>query len=288
MSKKRLLLHLGAHKTGTSVIQRYMRDTPKLMAKNKVGFTLRGETDELIGWSQAKKLEAQRQATIDRIKADFDQGMDYFVLSHENAIGRPFVEGKRGLYPRSELTAQNLAENFASFDDVTVLFYIRKQSSFLESYYLQTIHEGGSETFSEWLRKIDMANISWKPVVENIRNAFKGRKVIIRDFHDEIARGQEAFLERAYGTIIDDIDPAKFDGFKYKYKRNISIGDKGLEIALRVNSLLNSRDEKKAMRTFLQNNFNNRKYDRPDLLTEDEKERLDEMYLVENDALTHE
>lgn len=286
MSKGRLLLHLGAHKTGTSVIQRYMRDTPDVMAQNKVGFTLRGETDEYLGWAQPKRLEEQRDAMVERIRSSFAEGNDYFVLSHENALGRPFKQDKRGLYPNSEAAAENVAKMFESFEDVTVLFYVRNQSSFLESYYLQSMHEGGTHTFSEWLRRVDMNAVSWAPVVESIRKGFAGRKVIIRDFQEEISRGQEKFLERAYATIIDDIDPKSFNGFKYKFKRNISIGDKGLEIALRVNELLTDRDEKKKMRTFLQNHFNNRKYDRPKLLTDAEKERLDELYLAENTALT--
>ena len=52
MSAK-IVVHVGAHKTGTSLIQKYMRDKPEQLTPFGVRAVSRSDTNTLIGWGQA-------------------------------------------------------------------------------------------------------------------------------------------------------------------------------------------------------------------------------------------
>ena len=50
MPAPRIVFHVGAHKTGTSLVQKYCRDNVSLLRRERVGYLSRGELNDLIGW----------------------------------------------------------------------------------------------------------------------------------------------------------------------------------------------------------------------------------------------
>jgi hypothetical protein len=286
LSSQILVLHFGAHKTATSVIQRYLRDNPELMEENKIAFLLRSESDGLIGWG-GNVLDAGIARLRAKIDDAFDSGAAYFILSHENTLGRPFKRDVNGLYPNREGPLKKLAEAFSIYPK-RVIYYIRSQEEFLESYYLQKIHEGGTQTFKQWSRQINVESLSWRPVIESLQRAFGSNEVVVKDFAVEMANGQQEYLKRAFATFHQNLEPSRFSDFEYSPLHNISIGTKGLEIALAINRFAQTPEERTKVRHFIQRNFSNLQYPRPTLLSEEEKGRIKEFYAEENSALTHE
>lgn len=275
--KANVVLHLGAHKTGTSLVQKFFRDNVKEMKKRGIAAIGRGETETAIGWGD--KIDTKRN-NIDSLVDKYDgPRIGCVLLSHENALGRPFVDGCPQLYPRAKECAEKLNQTVG--DRVSkVIYYTRSLDAFVESYYLQTVHQGGHETFERWFDRIDMERLSWVPVFESLQQVFGEWRVVIKDFGDSIGPGQAEFL-RSFVRLIDDRYNWNNNVFEYKPDRNISIGDKGLDIALRVNGYLETRAQKKAMRRLLQKYFNNKKYSRPELLTAERKALLRERYSKE-------
>ena len=96
MDKQKIVLHFGAHKTGTSLLQKFMRDRPDEVTKSGIYAISRSETNTLIGWgNKFSKDPSKLTSRIDSLKK---QGFKYIVVSHENALGRPFVKGGKSLY----------------------------------------------------------------------------------------------------------------------------------------------------------------------------------------------
>ncbi len=290
------VLHLGAHKTGTSLLQKYLRDRPHEIAKLRMASVRRDASNDLIGWGRfpIEHPERLREALLAVARtpvgvpprrhlarlADAVFGRPEprtVILSNENSLGRPFDRsGASRLYPQAAGSAKGLA---ASVGDLQprIVYYIRSQEGYLESYYLQTVHQGGTALFSEWVAGIDVTSISWVPVVAALVEAFGEDRVIVRDFA-EIGRGQNWFIE----TFLRSCDPTVNPTIDYQPMRNISVSQRGLEIALAMNPLLETSDERHAVRTFLQKTFNNTTSPRPVLLSEDEKVRLRDRYAAEN------
>lgn len=278
----KLVLHFGAHKTATSLIQKYMRDNRDLMNQNKIWFTIRSETNKFLGWGSPEALNEG----VPAMRRDIDQaakrGAKWFVVSHENALGRPFLPHKRGLYPAAQAAADALGELLRGYE-LASIYYLRGQEEFVESYYLQTVHQGAYLTFRDWRKEIDFNRLSWAPVVKALAAAFGKENSVIKDFSTEIGKGQSGYLASFFGSVMGaEVKPGSFGNFDYPEVRNPSIGRKGLAIAMVANPYLSTHKERKLMRVFLQDNFSNKDYPRPTLLKDREKAKLRKQYESEN------
>lgn len=244
----RTIMHVGAHKTGTSLIQKYFRDKMMLLGESPVSYIARSDTNKLIGWGQHLTEHPDRLRS--RLETELAHSPQVFV-SHENTLGHPFVDGKPGLYP----DAQELAKALASITldlDPCVAFYIRPMADYVESFYLQTVHQGAVHSFDEWYATVDPATLSWQPIVDVLDDTFGAERVVVGDF-GTISAGQNEFLihfmERCGLPVPNTVD--------YRPVRNASVSARGLEIALKINPHLENIDERRSTRKFLQDNFSN-------------------------------
>lgn len=291
-----MVLHVGAHKTGTSLIQTYLEARSRELRRMGIVALDRTEAGRIIGWgglprSKPELLRGAVQAalgepyplprglSVPRAVAAFTPKPRTVVVSYENSLGRPFRPPTRALYPNAAVCALALADNLAQWQS-RVVYYIRSQEEYLESYYLQTIHEGGSHAFTTWLESIDQSALSWVPVVEALTTAFGADQVVVKDFA-QLRNGQNAFIADFLRTCDPSIDPT----VSFDRMRNISISQRGLEIALAINPLLQNTEERRQTRKFLQRHFNNTTAPRPVLLDDDTRAAIRERYAAENREL---
>ena len=45
-----VVFHIGAHKTGTSLLQKYMRDNVRLLRRHRIYYLSRGAMNDYVGW----------------------------------------------------------------------------------------------------------------------------------------------------------------------------------------------------------------------------------------------
>lgn len=277
--QKEVVYHLGAHKTASSLLQKFMRDNPEVLRGHRIAYLGRGEMNECVGWG--KRLLKRPEILGDRLaELAADDGCDRVVTSHENTLGPPLKPGAPHLYPRGPKIVEQLARVLEPWR-ARAFLYIRPQDEFLESYYLQQIHQGDHMSFSEWLEDIDLAALSWHPVVAALRAQFGPDRVEVVDF-GLIREGQNRFI----ADFLQRIDPTIEFTPNYRPIRNPSISGKGLRIALVANRHLRTDWERKAMRTFLQRHFSNQDYPRPILLSDEQKAQLRRRYAAEYEELT--
>ncbi|MCZ7531697.1 MAG: hypothetical protein M5U31_15995 [Acidimicrobiia bacterium] len=271
MDNKTVVFHVGAHKTGTSLLQKYMRDNRRRLQMRGIYYLARSDMNDLVGWG--RPLVEHPEKLADRV-SDVLGHLVYqtLVTSHENTLGRPVARGGEHLYPGCAPMIEALGGVLAPYR-AKVFLYVRPQVEFIESYYLQLIHQGNTFTFDEWLDTLDMDRVSWVPLTEKLMETFGRDRVEIVDF-GEIRLGQNEFIQRFFRRI----DPGFDFEVDYKPRRNPSVGDKGLTLALAANPHLNTGDEKKAMRVFLQKNFSNVAYPRPVLFTEAQRQAVRDRY----------
>lgn len=272
----RAVIHVGAHKTGTSLVQKYFRDNPALNGALGLAIIGRGDANRLVGWG--RHLHERPELLRSRLEQEAAKRPAVVFMSHENTLGRPFVPDRPGLYPDASRSAEALAKICDGFDTYVVL-YARPVPDFLESYYLQTIHEGAWHSFPEWYGSLTGTH-TWTPVVEALEGAFGADRVILGDFH-EIAAGQNEFL-RWFMTRAGIPQPPDID---YAPVRNASISARGLEIAIGINRHLRSAKERQATRKFLQQYFSNRNDERARPIPEDMRRAITDQTAAEYEAL---
>lgn len=264
------IVHVGAHKTGSSLVQKFLRDNRAALAADGLDYISRSDMNTLAGWG--KPLQKTPELFRDRVAQANAEGYKVAIASHENTMGRPFINDVPGLYPDAPRNFEALGDLLEGFD-YRIVIYLRPQADFVESYYLQSLHEGGTDTFDQWTERLDLTALSWRPVVDSMHKAFGPERTIVGDFLD-IRHGQDEYLRRFFAAI--DVDPGI--SVSYAPVRNPSVSDKGMRMALAVNSHVRTRAQRKAVRVFLQKHFSNRQYPRPVLLDETQRQRFADLY----------
>lgn len=274
-----VVAHLGAHKTATSLVQKYFDSKKRYYAGKGINFITRSEISTHIGWGNkiVENPEAFRQQIGEAARAS---NAPYILFSNENVLGRPFPKGKSGLYANHQRVIPALGKALNEFP-TRIVYSIRPQWELLESYYLQRVHEGYYLTFSQFIENINLKKLHWSPIIEGLVSEFGKENVTVMDF-GLIKKGQDVFLSEFIkrnisSTIKPDLD--------YDTVHNASISDRGLQLALRINPLL-KKGETGKVRRFLQENFSNLTEPRPVLLSPELREDLKSRYQDEYLQLT--
>jgi hypothetical protein len=273
-----VVYHVGAHKTGTSLVQSYLADNRRPLRKQNVTYLTRGT---LENWVRGVDGESDDPRALNRrLDEAFLRRPDGVVVaSYENTLGPPFSSKRDGLYPRAPERAAALHKLLAD-RSTKILFSIRPQAGFVESFYIQTVQQGGHETFAEWFGNLDPGQLSWRPVVDILVSTFGRDAVEVIDFN-LIRNGALAYLR----GFLERIDPnVELDGSEAP-RDNASLSDKGLRIALAANPHLTDKDERVEMRKFLQEHFPNTRFPRPVLLSEAQRADLDGRYSAEYEQI---
>ena len=269
----RVVLHVGAHKTGTSLIQKYFKEHEQAVREVGVSLITRLDASEMVGWGN-KPPELLRS----RLEDEAAKQPPVVLMSLENPMGRPFQPDRAGLYPDASRGAEGLAKACAGFDTY-IVYYVRPIAEFLESYYLQTIHQGKWHTFGEWYDSL-IGPHRWTPTVEALEHAFGAERVILGDFA-EIRAGQNQFL-RQFMTRAGLPQPPTVE---YETVRNASISARGLDIALAINPHLQDAKERRMTRVFLQQHFSNQVEERARPMPEELRRSITEDTAAEFEAL---
>jgi hypothetical protein len=268
----RMKFHIGVHKTGTTVIQQFLgTNRPRLRARGVV-YLGRGVLD---GFAKNKSERDPRNGPLAMRLAELSAtGRTEVVIgSCENLVGPPFTTASDELYPKAVERIGALRRVLEPYD-TTVIITVRPQADFLESYYMQTINQGGYDTFDEWFARRNLAELSWRPLVETARATFGPTAVQVIDFELLRKSGPEAYLAEFMAVA----DPGRPIEITAPEADNASLSARGLQIALAMNPLLIDKDERVATRKFLQTNFSNRSSPRPVLLTDDQRADIERRY----------
>lgn len=279
--RAQVVYHVGAHKTGTSLVQSYLAENRRALRRQKVTYLTR---PTLENWVHGIDGESDDPGGLRRKLAEtFERRPKGIVIgSYENTLGPPFGNKRSGMYPKTQERAEALRDALSGYS-TKVLLGIRPQSGFVESYYIQTVQQGGYQTFDEWFGKLDLDEMSWRPVLDTLVAVFGRDCVEVIDFN-AIRNGALAYLR----GFLDRVDPEVWLDAAEAPRDNASLSDKGLRIALAANPHLSDKEERVAMRHFLQEHFPNTKFPRPVLLSEAQRADLDARYGAEYEELVRE
>ena len=137
------LLHIGFHKTGSTLLQ------TKLFNRRDLGFMrLDNDRDRLHReFIQYAPFRAPSDSLISGLREEVDKATDTgvrLVISHERLSGYPATGG---------FDAEVIAERLKyMFPGAKILIMVREQSAIIKSFYLQYISDGGSQSFRRLLR----------------------------------------------------------------------------------------------------------------------------------------
>lgn len=239
-----LYLFPGAHKTGTSYLQKALE-------------TCRGQI-EAMGYGLAKRgryysdlhdairmpitdFPATITETLENAKGVFgvpDLNRD-LILSIENLFG----EFSNSPYKSAKRVIMNFKALFPDHR-VKCVFYVRRQDTFLESNYVQSIHKGQDWDWPEFWEKYRDVDLNWFEIIGPIKRNLDDGDFVLKPF-ESLRRSEKLFLRE----FFEQVDGFPADTFvelcagKLK-DTNVSLSTKGMEIVRAGFPLIESRGER--------------------------------------------
>lgn len=234
-----LYIHIGTHKTGTTTIQDALRAIARDHPEEVGAFI--GTTPTVKRFMNAEaydtSLVQQLQKELHRT-ADDRIATSRFVMSSEALSGSP----TRG-YQNFDVVHPMLRDATVNYN-ATVIVYLRRQDSFVESMYAQMIHQGGSLGFEDFLKQYDSPDaLDYSRMLDSLSSHFGEDHLVVKSYHDASERG----LLEDFGDVI------RSDLLKQSQRgdTNPSYSRHALEIARRSNPSL-GREHQRQLRRALQ------------------------------------
>lgn len=251
---ERLVLHLGAHKTGTTLVQESLRRDRKRLAGRGWTTALRGKFEpaddrRLLAWRLNKiPLEDLRD-----LYAGIARSLkgDRVVVSEEELLGGVASFRRTGVFYPAAGEALGLLLDVFRPETVTVVYHVRRQDTFVESVYSQLVKVGNDQTWSSFTTGIETWPLRWTPVLEAL-TATVGRDAVTCRYFEDIRLGTEDFLRTFYRDALLPIEPDLGDGLDAV---NGGLSGPALVIARLANQVLSDQRERYEVRRFLEERF---------------------------------
>lgn len=291
---KQVFLHIGAQKTASTMLSRVMRLTQQEIKQRGVKLLFR---DMLLDAPFLKHVNSVIQQTAPPdapLPHDARENLERLLAGRGDRVLMSSEAMFRRLHPLyKRLDPYDFFENIGAGLKLLrrelpqhgfhVILYVREQTSFLESTYTQLVHMGRTMSFDDFIKGKIPDTLSWRRVCDEIVEALGPGSLSVRPFEIIRDMGGEKFFYQFLETIgITDaaamnIDPEAFSG----RSANRSFSDVAMQMAHIATPVVSPQDMKR-LRKFLQNNFSNEHYPRPQLLSPDQRTAMKDHYRNDN------
>jgi hypothetical protein len=284
---REIYFHIGAHKSASTTIQDNLRLNKGLLFES-VDLIAVVASDyprsdffrfflELSSGAIDVNDSHGFQSALDRARVSFDEiisslspGAPIF-FSYEGFMGYCRLHEYKTLYPHSRyafMAIKAIAVNYS----VKILFVVRRQSSYIESCYMQQIKVGRVLDFNTYFASLNLSGFSWLRIANEASEIFGSENIKILPFELISYKGVFEFIcEIIYFLVGKDVSALPFE---LADKANESLSGKGLELCLAAYPLLDDVRDRKKLREFIAKQFPVGKYGKPRLMS---AEQVDEV-----------
>lgn len=233
--KKKLFLHIGLHKTGTTTLQVFFNQNRDNLYNcdylyPRTGIPEKYDAQHNLGWLMIKSKQASSifgnwQEAHKEIE---NTNCNHIIISSES-FGLANPENIKNL--KSEL----------SFYEIKIIVYIRRQDLILESIYIQYLKQGilsekNSNNILSFLDKI-RSRLHYEHLLEPWAKEFGRENLIVRPL-------EKAQIPNICYDFLRQINIDNFDNFTSINNQNIKPGKKTLEILKFINKIYENKPPK--------------------------------------------
>lgn len=206
--QKTVLLHLGAHKTATTSVQHWCQSNAGLLLENGFlycGHTLRERSAYRILRTACEAARGEcappdQSAAIAILRKSMQQqlqqpGVKAYLIPWEIYLGEPWRAGSDDFYPGAAAAIAALQAILHGLP-VRILYTLRDQWGFLNSWYQQLQKMGRSLEPEPYIAWCSRADLSWQPLIARLRAGFGAANVHVTGYQPE---GMVHSLLREYG-----------------------------------------------------------------------------------------
>lgn len=190
---RRIHLHLGAHKTATTYIQRILATNKDTLLENGVFYLPLAQTraklsKQIMGLSRKGRrsadLVSHRQAILDELSGKGLERCHTVLISDENLLGSPGRFKKGNVYETIPDDWKNVHTELGP--NITVSFSIRDYPGFLTSIYAEILRRNRYFPFDMFLSLYREPPTFWSGVYQGLSTAFGAQNVTLWDYKDTV------------------------------------------------------------------------------------------------------
>jgi hypothetical protein len=191
-----IILHVGAHRTGTTAFQQYLRANERWLAAHGTGVwgplrTRNGLFDGLLSGTATPHDQERSRRASGRIRLAVErgrhQGLDRLIVTEENMIGsvRANLRAIR-LYPDA---GTRLARHADAVGEVaTVALTIRSLDDYWASALAFAVARGAPAANADTLDRLVSQPRSWREVIGDIAAALPRAQLVVLPFERTVGR----------------------------------------------------------------------------------------------------
>jgi hypothetical protein len=218
------------------------------------------------------------------VEAATGQPTRQVLISNERLVGaRMPSEGDAPKFrPVAEASITEVMKALSP-GEVHLAMYTRRQDRLIESCYLWEIQKGLSHGVRDQFPYIDEPILRYYDLAKRLKAIEGVDSMRVRPF--EIISGESLlYLDDFLSNVglQGELDLSAFDS---EPSANRSYSGKALDIALKANSALDTKDERDKMRKFLKRTFPVGEYPSANILSEEQRSKLIELYADDNEQL---
>lgn len=204
-------LHVGAHKTATTHLQRTLQRNAEVLQQNGVTFLgpkyLRDEDHRLADMFGLEGREVSVKGG-EQVKLLAD-GAPRLLLSEENLLGLSMSDQRPGiLYPRAAVRVGRLLEHIPPMS-ATLFISVRDPGAWLASLYSQKIKGGKIQTFEEFCTGFHPKDIAWSHLLRRLAALPNHRGITVWRYEDYKPVFPKAVQALTGADMAGDLKPIK-------------------------------------------------------------------------------
>jgi len=179
----KIKLHIGAHKTATTHIQKVLEINRALLLKEKVNLTLRSDSQRKFYKSLLSCIDEKKKNNISgMLEEKPKEGL--WLISDEDISGTSYqLKLFPHIYPTLQKRLSCIKNTFPN-DTIEVYFSIRSYENYYRSTYLEVVRNKGYMPFLDYYNKEQYKNNSWVKVIEQIVSVIPESQISLWRYED--------------------------------------------------------------------------------------------------------
>lgn len=191
---KKLFIHIGTHKTGSTSIQNFCDSNSAALAKESINFIPTSSISKI--YQESKNLTQASTRLHKVLSVKLKSPYDKVFLSWENFSG-----GLYNFYSDSIIYFKSLKDAIPPGFNAELIVFFRRQDEFIQSAFNQAKHEGKFAESEDLLSIEYRPNFDWLNYLQTLKKIFTNDKIHVLPYDKKVF--QESSILNLIGKIID-------------------------------------------------------------------------------------
>lgn len=261
---KKLFIHIGTHKTGTTTFQHTLKKhTPELLKDDGLQPVWMGKFSEYKSLASTKTNNPILTENLYDFISDKTKNGTGFIISAEGLSG----VSSNGVYSNTGVVAKTLKDATTNFEPQIIVMF-RRQDELIQSLFTQKRHQGDHLSLAEFMASIDLNYLNYNVFLEPWIDCFGYTNVHVLPYDRavfsrySVVRLLNSVIQSKVLAMLEDRDVIN---------KNVGYSPASIAIAEKINPHL-SDSQRRIFRQILQNVGNKGVLEEYNILSQDEKQ----------------